>query len=90
MLEQQVLITDGPSLVAPGTLDAGDLHQVNGFELTVRGQVLGSLSLCPAPTANFTAEGGFKPPHEFNWTAAAGEEMNERLNRLMENRGRGE
>ncbi len=88
LLEQQVLVTDGPCMVAPGTLDAGDLKQVSGFELTVRGRSLGVLSLCPAPAANFTGEGGFKPAHEFNWTPAAEEEMNERLNRLMENRGR--
>jgi hypothetical protein len=88
LLEQQVLVTDGPCMVVPGTLDPADLQQVSGFELTVRGRSLGALSLCPAPTANFNAEGGFKPAHEFNWTPAAEEEMNERLNRLMENRGR--
>jgi hypothetical protein len=90
LLEQQVLVTDGPTMVAPGTLDAADLQQVSGFELSVRGQVMGVLSLCPAPSAVFTGEGGFKPVHDFSWTAAAEEEMNERLNRLMENRGRGE
>jgi hypothetical protein len=90
LLEQEVLITDGPTMVAPGTLDAADLAQVSGFELSIRGQALGVLSLCPAPTANFTSEGGFKPPHEFTWSAAAEEEMNERLNRLMEGRGKGE
>jgi len=65
LLQQEVLITDGPTMVAPGTLDAADLHQVSGFELQVQGQVLGLLSLCPAPTAVFTSEGGFKPPHDF-------------------------
>jgi hypothetical protein len=90
LLEQQVLVTDGPCMVAPGTLDVTDLHQVSGFELAVRGRSLGVLSLCPAPAANFTAEGGFKQTQEFNWTPAAEEEMNERLNRLMENHGRGE
>ena len=35
------------------------------------------LSLCPAPTAAFTSEGGFKPPHDFTWSAAAEEEMND-------------
>src|SRR5204862_7129625 len=84
LLEQDVLITDGPTMVAPGTLDPADLAQVSGFELNIRGQTLGALSLCPAPTANFTSEGGYKPPHEFTWSAAAEEEMNERLNRLME------
>jgi hypothetical protein len=89
LLEQEVLITDGPTMVAPGTLEAPDLAQVSGFELSLRGQALGVLSMCPAPTANFNAEGGFRPPHEFTWSAAAEEEMNERLNRLLENRGNG-
>ena len=88
--EQEVLITDGPTMVAPGTLDADDLAQVSGFEVSVKGRTLGVLSLCPAPTASFTSEGGFKPPHDFTWTAAAEEEMNERLNRLLEGKGQGE
>jgi hypothetical protein len=86
LLEQDVLITDGPTMVAPGTLDAADLNQVTGFEISVRNRSLGILSLCPAPTASFTSEGGFKPPHEFTWSAAAEEEMTERLNRLLEGR----
>jgi hypothetical protein len=88
LLEQEVLITDGPTMVAPGTLEAGDLSQVTGFELTINGKGLGVLSMCPAPTASFNSEGGFKPPHDFTWSAAAEEEMNERLNRLLENRGK--
>jgi hypothetical protein len=86
LLEDNVLITDGPTMVAPGTLDADDLARVTGFELSVRGQSLGVLSLCPAPTASFNSEGGFKPPHDFTWSAAAEEEMTERLNRLLEGR----
>jgi hypothetical protein len=87
LLEQQALITDGPTMVAPGTLDPADLRQVSGFELQVGTQSLGTLSLCPAPSAAFTAEGGFRPPQDFNWSAAAEEEMTERLNRLLESRG---
>jgi hypothetical protein len=90
LLEQEVLITDGPTMVAPGTLDATDLGQVSGFELSLRGQVLGVLSMCPAPTAAFNSEGGFKAPHDFTWSAAAEEEMNDRLNRLLEGRGKPE
>jgi len=86
LLEDNILITDGPTMVAPGTLDAEDLAHVTGFELSVRGQSLGVLSLCPAPTASFNGEGGFKPPHDFTWSAAAEEEMTERLNRLLEGR----
>jgi hypothetical protein len=84
MMEQEVLISDGPTPVVPGTLNAADLAQVTGFELSAYGHPLGMLSLCPAPTASFTSEGGFKPPHDFTWSAAAEEEMTERLNRLLE------
>ena len=85
--EQEVLITDGPTPVAPGTADASDLHQVCAFELCVRGKVLHTLSLCPAPTAAFNSEGGFKAPPEFFWSTAADEELNERLAKLIEGRG---
>ncbi len=88
--EQEILITDGPAMAAPGTLDVSDLAQVSGFEVSVKGRLLGVLSLCPAPTAAFTSEGGFKPPPEFTWTAAAEEEMTERLNRLLEGKCKGE
>jgi hypothetical protein len=90
LMEQEVLLTDGPTMIAPGTLDAAKLAQTSGFEITARGKTLGVLSLCPAPTAAFTSEGGFKPPHDFTWTAAADEEMTERLNRLLEGKSKGE
>jgi hypothetical protein len=86
LLEQEVLITDGPTMVVPGTLDVADLKQVSGFELRHKSRVLGVLSLSPAPTASFTNEGGFKAPPDFTWSAAAEEEMTERLNRLLEGR----
>jgi hypothetical protein len=90
LLEQEALITDGPTMIAPGTLDAADLAQVSGFELSIKGQPLGVLSLSPAPTATFNTEGGFKAPHDFTWSAAAEEEMTERLNRLLEGQSRRE
>jgi hypothetical protein len=86
MLEQDVLLTDGPTMVAPGTLDVADLKQVSGFEIRGKRRLLGVLSLSPAPVANFTNEGGFKAPQDFTWSAAAEEEMTERLNRLLEGR----
>ena len=84
LLEDDVLITDGPTMFAPGTVDAADLQQVTAFELRLKGDVLGTLSLCPAPAATFTSEGGFKPPPEFPWSMAADDELGERLGRLME------
>ncbi len=84
LMEAEALITDGPTAFAPGTLDVADIAQLTAFELSLNGQQLGVLSLCPAPTASFTGEGGFKPPHDFTWSAAAEEEMTERLNRLLD------
>lgn len=84
LTEDEFLITDGPTIFAPGTLEANDINQVNGFELRVKDRVLGMLSMCPAPAATFSSEGGFKPAEEFIWTAAAEEELNDRLNRLLE------
>jgi hypothetical protein len=83
LLEQDVLISDGPTVVAPGTLDAGDLAQVTGFELSVKGQALGVLPLLPAPEATFTSEGGFRGAPEFVWSQAADRELSQRLDRLL-------
>jgi hypothetical protein len=89
VLEQDVLITDGPTEVLPGTLDAADLTQVTSFELQLKGNVLGTLSTSPIPVASFTGEGGFKAPVDFAWSAAADEELSERLARLLEDRNKG-
>jgi hypothetical protein len=89
MPEQEVLITDGPTMVAPGTLSAADMAQVTAFELVLKGEPLGLLPLSPIPIAAFTSEGGFKPPPDFTWSVAAEEELNDRLTRLLEDRSRG-
>ena len=83
VLEQSVLITDGPTPVAPGLLPMTELKHASAFELRVKGRVLGVLPLSPVPTATFTAEGGYKPPPEFTWSAAAEDELSDRLARLM-------
>jgi hypothetical protein len=88
LLEQELLVTDGPTMFAPGTVDVADLEQVTAFDLRLRGASLGMLPLSPVPAATFNSEGGFRPPPEFLWTSAADEELTERLNRLMGN-GRG-
>jgi hypothetical protein len=84
LMEADALITDGPAEFAPGTLDVAELGQLTAFELSSKGQQLGVLSLCPAPTAVFTTEGGFKAPHDYAWSPAAEEELSDRLNRLIE------
>jgi hypothetical protein len=83
VLEQSVLITDGPTPVAPGLIPMSELKHASAFELRLKGRVLGVLPLSPVPTATFTAEGGYKPPPEFTWSAAAEDELSERLARLM-------
>jgi hypothetical protein len=83
VLEQTVLVTDGPTPVAPGLIPMTELKHASAFELRVKGRVLGVLPLSPVPTATFTAEGGYKPPPEFTWTAAAEDELSDRLARLM-------
>jgi hypothetical protein len=87
--EQLVLITDGPAPLAPGTLDVDDLAQVTGFDLRVGTRSLGILPLAPAPAASFNNEGAFKPPIEYTWSAAADDELNERLARLMNAKANG-
>jgi hypothetical protein len=84
--EHEAVVTDGPTVVAPGTLDIADLCRVAAFDLRVKGTSIGLLSTSPIPEANFTTEGGFKPAADFSWTAAADEELSERLNRLIDDR----
>src|SRR5262249_1100390 len=82
LLGEQVLMTDGPTVFAPGTLDIGGLGEVGAFELRIRDLLLGTLPLSPAPAAKLTSEGGFQAADEFTWTLAADEELHERLGRL--------
>jgi hypothetical protein len=82
LLEREVLVTDAPTVFAPGLLEAADLTRVGAFELRLNGCALGTASLSPVPPATLTAEGGFKPPPDFTWTAAAEEELQDRLGRL--------
>lgn len=85
--DQEVLITDGPAVVAPGTLTAADLARVSAFELKLKGESLGLMPLTPVPPATFTSEGGFKVASDFSWSTSADEELNDRLARLIEGHG---
>lgn len=78
-----VLITDGPSLFAPGMFDEAMLRGITAFELRYRKQLLCVASLNPVPMAAFNAEGGFKPPPEFTWSPTADEELAQKLSKLM-------
>jgi hypothetical protein len=86
-MEHDLLITDGPTMFAPGTFDAADLVGVTGFELSVNGLLLGALSTSPIPIATFNGEGAFRPAAEFSWSPAAEEELNDRLGRLLDDSG---
>ena len=88
LLEQDLLVTDGPTMFTPGTVDVADLAQVTAFELRMRTYTVGVLPLSPVPSASFNGEGAFHAPPDFLWTSAADEELTERLNRLMSGNGR--
>lgn len=82
LMTEETLVTDAPVMVAPGLVGMADLSRVGGFELRLNGRIIGTASLSPVPPAVLTAEGGFKPPPEFAWTAAAEDELLDRLKRL--------
>ena len=84
LFEQEVLVSDGPTMVAPGTLDRTELRQVNAFELAWAAICWASYRCARRRPHIFNGEGGFKTPQEYTWSPAAEEEMNERLNRLLE------
>ena len=83
LADQDMLLTDAAQSLLPKLIEPQRLARCTGFELRHRSRVLASLSLSPVPRASLTAEGGFKPPPEFAWTAAAEEELNERMQRLL-------
>jgi hypothetical protein len=82
LVDEEVLITNSPTVFAPSTIDLSDLGEVDKFELRTGDLLLGTLSLGPAPTAEFTSEGGFQPADDFIWSLMADEELRERLARL--------
>lgn len=81
--QQDLLITEGPTPMAPGTIAARDVEEVRGFEVRVGSRLLGVLPLTASPTASFNSEGGFRAPEQFLWNEFADQEFHERLNRLL-------
>ena len=81
--EADAMVTDGPTLFVPALFDVSELGRVSGFELRLNGRLLGVASLRPVPAAVLTGEGGFSPPPEFVWSAAADDELADRLRRLQ-------
>jgi hypothetical protein len=88
--DHEILITDGPAVVAPGTMAVADLARVSAFELRLKSESLGLLPLSPVPAAAFTPEGGFKAVTDFSWSVNADEELNDRLAKLIDGRGKDE
>jgi hypothetical protein len=84
IFNKEVLITDGPTAICPGTIDLSQFSQFHGFELCLRNRLLGSLPMQPAPNASFNAEGAFRPTAEFQWSPIAEDELAERLGHLIE------
>ena len=89
LLEQELLVTDGPAPFVPGTLDVREIEQMTAFELRAGNRSLGLLPLTAAPVAAFDAEGGFKTAPEYAWSTAAEDQLQEKLAKLLEPRANG-
>jgi hypothetical protein len=83
VIDQDVLIADGPSRCLPPTMDFEGLAQLRAFELLNKGKVLAVLPVSPTPAAVFTSEGGFAPTEDYDWTPMMEEELVDRLQKLM-------
>src|SRR5262249_25774148 len=83
-LEYGVLISDGPRPVAPGRFPAAELAGIDGFALRLGKRVLGVVPLAATPLAKFDTEGGFQAADTFLWNDVAEQELQERLNRLVQ------
>jgi hypothetical protein len=82
--DQEFLVTDGPTMIAPGTIPVEKLESLQAFELFHKSRSLGILPVDPIPSATFNGEGGFRPPIDFPWSDVADEELNERLAKLLQ------
>jgi hypothetical protein len=80
---QEVLITDGPSPFMPLLLSVAEFEKVASFELLLEGRPAGTLPGC-VPVVRFTSEGGFTELADLDWTPVTEDDLNERLQNLME------
>jgi hypothetical protein len=83
-IEENALVTDGPTPLLLGVSSADSLSRTKHFTLATGETVLGNLALLPAPKADFNAEGGFAPLDDFLWSPAADEMLNDRLGKLLD------
>ncbi len=77
-------LSDGLTPIAPGTFARADLGKVELFHLYFGARHLGQASILPAPTAEFTGEGGFRSAgDDFLWSPVAEQELMDRLGKLL-------
>jgi hypothetical protein len=78
----KALVTDGPTVIAPGTLSRDDT--IDGFELWCGPRRLGELTLAKTPTAIFTGEGGIAAGRDnYAWSPEAEEQLQQKLGQLL-------
>jgi hypothetical protein len=80
--EEEVLVTDIPSLCQPVAVSVVDLQNIEAFEVSSGGRFMGSVRRSPTPLAILTSEGGFQAPADYDWSAVTEAELNEHLSRL--------
>lgn len=78
----QALVTDGPTVIAPGTLPVSET--LDCFELSCGGRSLGKLPVSAVPMATFTGEGGIAAGRDdFAWSPEAEEQLQQKLGQLL-------
>ncbi len=83
-IQDNILVTDGPTPILLAAVPVGELTGLRHFTLASGERVLGNLPLLAAPQADFTAEGGFQPLDDFLWSPAADEQLKDRLGKLLD------
>lgn len=83
LLEQELLVTDGPARLMPPAIAAADFHQVAGFDMLFQGKLLGTLAGACGPAIRFTSEGGFESRAGLGAALISDQELADRLARLM-------
>jgi hypothetical protein len=84
LLENEMLVTDGPTTCVTAPIAGEDFQQTRSFELLSQGRLLGVLSACHTPAATFTSEGGFHLSPDCEGVRFSEEELVDRLKKLME------
>jgi hypothetical protein len=88
LCKHEMLVTDRASLCVPDLTAVGDSQQIRSFELLCKGQLLGTLPVCPTPAAVFNSEGGFRNTADYDWTWCSSKEAEllDRMDALLPDR----